>query len=333
LWTPIEYTISYELNGWNLKEWETNRTKYTIETDNFTLKNPSKTGYDFSGWDDGNGNISTSVTIRKWTTWDKSFTAIYQVHEWNLVFKKDSEVLYSGKVAYGSAISAPNTGNISKEWYHFLKWNPEVPATMPDNDLTITVDWEVNKHTVTYNSEWTTFKTFTGVAYAADIPQPSTTPTKIWHHFVKWSWDVALSDNMPDRDLTYTAVFEKNDYVVKLRANPTTGWSVEWAGTYKYNDSITVTWIANYGFTFSGWKVGDNFVSRDAVYTFTADDGFAKYTWYVDNEVQEETSHILTLDTTDWKPGIYDIRLEAKLGSSYDSTYYSYTDQITVSGN
>ena len=71
----------------------------------------------------------------------------------------------------------------------------------------------------------------------------------------------------------------------------------------------------------------------DSIYTFTADDGFAKYTWYVDNEEQTETSNILTLDTSTWRPGIYDIRLEAKLGSSYSSTYYSYTDQITVSGN
>lgn len=70
-----------------------------------------------------------------------------------------------------------------------------------------------------------------------------------------------------------------------------------------------------------------------AEYTFEATENFAKYTWYVDNEEQTETSNILTLDTTDWNVGIYDIRLEAKLGSSYSSTYYSYTDQLTVSGS
>ena len=60
------------------------------------------------------------------------------------------------------------------------------------------------------------------MAYGTQIPQPSTTPTKIGHHFVGWTGDVALSSNMPDRDLIYTAEFEKNDYVVQLSASPTT---------------------------------------------------------------------------------------------------------------
>jgi hypothetical protein len=174
-------------------------------------------------------------------------------------------------VPYGDPIVTPNTWNISKEWYHFLSWDSVVPATMPDKDLTFNVVWEVNRHTVTYNSEWSLFKSFTGVAYGTQIPQPSTTPTKIGHHFVKWTGDVALSSNMPDRDLIYTAEFEKNDYVVQLSASPTTWGSVAWAWIYKYNDSITVTATSNYGFTFSGWKVGNEFVSRNASYTFTAD--------------------------------------------------------------
>ena len=82
-------------------------------------------------------------------------------------------------VPYGSAITAPATGGIYKEGYHFLRWNPEVPATMPDNDLTIIVDWEVNRHTVTYMSEGQTFETFTGVAYNSNIPTTGNTPSKI----------------------------------------------------------------------------------------------------------------------------------------------------------
>jgi len=93
---------------------------------------------------------------------------------------------------------------------------------MPDNDLTFNVVWEVNRHTVIYVSEDQTFETFTNVAYGSEIPQPSTTPTKIGHYFVRWTGDVVLSSNMPDRDLTYTAIFEKNDYIVQLSTSPTT---------------------------------------------------------------------------------------------------------------
>jgi uncharacterized repeat protein (TIGR02543 family) len=92
---------------------------------------------------------------------------------------------------------------------------------MPDNNLTFSVVWEVNTHTVTYVSEGQTFKVYTGVPYGVSILQPDTTPTKIGHHFVRWTGDVSLTDTMPDRDLTYTAVFERNDYKVTLNANPT----------------------------------------------------------------------------------------------------------------
>jgi uncharacterized repeat protein (TIGR02543 family) len=93
---------------------------------------------------------------------------------------------------------------------------------MPDNNLTFNVVWEVNTHTVRYVSEGQTFEKFTGVSYGTEILQPSTTPTKIGYHFVRWTGDVALSDTMPDRDVTFTAVFEKNDYVVQLSASPIT---------------------------------------------------------------------------------------------------------------
>jgi uncharacterized repeat protein (TIGR02543 family) len=125
---------------------------------------------------------------------------------------------------------------------------------------------------VTYVSEGQTFEEFTNIAYGSDIPTTWWTPTKVWHHFVEWTWSVALTSKMPDNDVTYTAVFEKNDYVVELSVNYATWWSVTWAWTYKYADEITVVATENYWFTFSGWKVGDEFVSRDASYTFTANE-------------------------------------------------------------
>ena len=47
-WTPIEYTITYNLDGWSLNTGDVNPTKYTIETPTFVLKTPTKYGYDFS---------------------------------------------------------------------------------------------------------------------------------------------------------------------------------------------------------------------------------------------------------------------------------------------
>ena len=72
-WKPITYTITYNLGGGSVSG---NPTSYNIETDSFTLKNPTRTGYTFTGWTGSNGNTpQTSVTISKGSTGDKSYTA------------------------------------------------------------------------------------------------------------------------------------------------------------------------------------------------------------------------------------------------------------------
>ena len=45
-WTPIEYKITYELNGGTVSG---NPDKYTIESETITINNPTKTGYTFAG--------------------------------------------------------------------------------------------------------------------------------------------------------------------------------------------------------------------------------------------------------------------------------------------
>ena len=269
-WNIETYNITYNLDGGELAQWVTNPETYTVETNTFRLNNPSKTGYDFVGWDDWKWNISDAVDVVKWSTGNRNYTATYNVHKWQLTFKSDNEVISSEQVAYGSELTAP--ADPVKYGYTFKWWNPSVPATMPDNNLTINAVWEVNKHNVTYVSEGQTFEEFTNIAYGSDIPTTWWTPTKVWHHFVEWTWSVALTSKMPDNDVTYTAVFEKNDYVVELSVNYATWWSVTWAWTYKYDDPITVVATENYWFTFSGWKVGDEFVSKNASYTFRADE-------------------------------------------------------------
>ncbi|MCD8218024.1 MAG: InlB B-repeat-containing protein [Clostridiales bacterium] len=47
-WTPVEFTITYELNGGTNNA--ANPTAYTAETGMITLKDPSRDGYDFDGW-------------------------------------------------------------------------------------------------------------------------------------------------------------------------------------------------------------------------------------------------------------------------------------------
>ena len=73
-WTVNQYTITYDLAGGTVKG---NPDTYTIETVAFTLKNPTKSGYTFTGWSgtglDGENNMT--VTIPKGSTGNRSYTA------------------------------------------------------------------------------------------------------------------------------------------------------------------------------------------------------------------------------------------------------------------
>ena len=73
-WTPINYTISYDLNGGAVAI--SNPTSYNVETPTFTLNNPVKLGYVFVGWTGSNGiTPQKSVSIYKGSTGNKSYKA------------------------------------------------------------------------------------------------------------------------------------------------------------------------------------------------------------------------------------------------------------------
>ena len=70
----ISYGITYVLNDGALEG--TNPEKYTIETDDIKLKNPTKEGYEFEGWTGSNGETpQKDVIIPKGSTGDRSYTA------------------------------------------------------------------------------------------------------------------------------------------------------------------------------------------------------------------------------------------------------------------
>jgi len=76
-WNPINYSISYNYNGGSAS----NPTSYNIETNTFTLNNPTRQGYNFTGWS-GSGS-GTSVTINKGSTGNRSYTANWRKYDAN----------------------------------------------------------------------------------------------------------------------------------------------------------------------------------------------------------------------------------------------------------
>jgi len=77
-WEPTQYSITYNLDGGT----SNNPTTYTMETEDFSLSKPFKSGYTFLGWTGSNGEtIEKTVTITKGSIGDKTYTANWDREE------------------------------------------------------------------------------------------------------------------------------------------------------------------------------------------------------------------------------------------------------------
>ena len=104
---PTEYTITYDLAGGTAED---NPDTYTIETRTFTLKNPTKSGYTFTGWSGTGltGENNLTVTIEKGSTGDRSYTA-----HWRYNGSGHSYSYYTIKATAGAGGSISPSGNVS----------------------------------------------------------------------------------------------------------------------------------------------------------------------------------------------------------------------------
>ena len=106
-WTVNQYTIAYDLAGGTA---EGNPDTYTIETGAFTLMNPTKSGYTFTGWSgtglDGENNMT--VTIPTGSTGNRTYTA-----HWRYNGSGHSYSYYTIKATAGAGGSISPSGNVS----------------------------------------------------------------------------------------------------------------------------------------------------------------------------------------------------------------------------
>ena len=109
VWSVVNYTISYTLNGGTAS----NPANYNITTNTFTLNNPTRDGYTFTGWTGSNGSTpQTSVSIEKGSTGNKNYTANWicqaAVDVMNLINAIGTPITLDSKDAIDAARAAYN---------------------------------------------------------------------------------------------------------------------------------------------------------------------------------------------------------------------------------
>ena len=101
----ITYNITYNLAGGT--HGSTHPATYNVTTNTFTISNPTKTGYTFTGWTGSNGTTpQTNVSVAKGSIGNKSYTANWTANQYTVTLDMQNGTGGSSSVTatYNSAM-------------------------------------------------------------------------------------------------------------------------------------------------------------------------------------------------------------------------------------
>lgn len=240
-WEPIQYAITYELNGGT--NHQSNPKTYTIETSTFTLQNPTKKGHTFKGWYRENTFANQINQITNGSTGDITLWAKWEVDTYKItldanggVFTKDGntsekievDYVYGTYSTYEEAqlivdYLSDNNIILEKRGYNLKEmWlssgSPWKRIYTETDNRTITAQWEEKQltnfrtlceYTVTWElaggqvngSTDDIVDTYTN---GQEIQKPAD-PTREGHRFLGWTPEFVEGTKMQSQSLVYTA--------------------------------------------------------------------------------------------------------------------------------
>ena len=203
-WSPEKYDITYRLNGGeNNSE---NPSSYTIESGLITLKNPTKDGYDFLRWDEGN-------TIAAGSTGAKTFTAIWSAPiAYNIVYTLNGgENNSENPKTYTIESGLITLKDPTKLGYKFEGWTPvNYIAAHSTGEQYFTATWSGPiVYDISYDLDHGTNSGLNPTTYTVNSPLIQLAdPTRPGYYFLGWS----PTDTIPagsTENKTFTANWEK----------------------------------------------------------------------------------------------------------------------------
>ena len=180
------YSLKYVVDG---AEYKTITVEYgtTITPE----AEPTKEGYTFSGWSE----IPETMPAH-----DVTINGTFSVNSYTLKYVVDGEVYKTITLEFGTAITPE--AEPTKEGYTFSGWS-EIPEKMPAHDVTVTGEFSVNIHKVTWKIDGETIAE-TEVEYGEIIVEPEV-PIKEGYEFEGWE---EYPKTMPDNDITINGKYK-----------------------------------------------------------------------------------------------------------------------------
>ncbi len=335
-WTVNQYTITYDLDGGTA---EGNPDTYTVETDAFTLKNPTRPGYTFTGWSGTGltGEDNLTVTIPKGSTGNRSYTAHWSLNTYSITYDLNGGTASGNPTSYTVESATITLNQPTKTGYTFTGWSgtdltgeDNLTVTIPagsTGDRSYTAHWSLNTYSITYDLDGGTASgnpDFYTVESSTITLNP---PTRTGYTFIGWSGtDLSGSDNLtvtiPAGSIgnrSYTAHWSLNTYSITYDLDGGTAFGNPDSYTVE-SAAITLNEPTKAGYVFTGWSGTDLVGEDNLTVTIPAGSiGDRRYTahWEFDPTIiaaLNPTPNVDFLDVsrTDWF--YYDVRYVCENG-------------------
>lgn len=270
-WTPKDYAISYDLAGGELPDGVSNPATYHIEMSEFTLQNPVRAGYVFTGWSGTGltGEANITVKVPKGSAGERSYTAHWEEAKYKVTvstYRDDVpwsssaptvKLIADNGTSFRTDLSAVGNGT-----YKIYSGNTDtgVIVTVGGGDAAARVDY----YTVVFqsgNSELSRQTVLKG-----KTPGKPSVPARTGYAFAGWCDNAALTGAAVTE--ISTPITEKKTFYAKWTANTyQAAFDYHGADGGNITQSKVVTFDSAYGvlpapskagYTFKGWYTGEN---------------------------------------------------------------------------
>ena len=276
LWTPTKYKIAYNLNGGNVST--ENKKEYTIESQTFTLTNPTRPGYTFNGWTSSSLSDKTyTVSISTGSTGNLSFTANYDANLNSLLFYANGGVGETPEMLIETDKTVKlNICAFSRKGYDFVGWSTSQNGekvysdgqnyTMGSNsEYVLYAVWKIKTYTISYDlnlgSAPANKANYTIETASFTLQNPS----RDGYTFIGWSGtDIADKSTTVTIEKgsvgnrTFTANWQANTNTIHFNANGGDGTMPDMSAKTDETKNLSANTFVRKGYTFKGWANTSN---------------------------------------------------------------------------
>ena len=300
-WTPIKYNIKYELDGGVLST--TNPTEYTVETETFTLNNPTKEGYIFKGWSTSltsTSSYNATMKVEKGSTGDKEFRAVWQIITYNISYNLNGGTLtnVSNPTSYNITTETFTLKNPTRKGYTFKGWTGSNGNTAQTSvsiakgsmeNKSYTANWTPIKYNIKYELDGGVLSTTNPTEYTVETETFTlNNPTKEGYIFKGWSTSLTSTSSYnatmkvekgSTGDKEFRAVWQIITYNISYNLNGGTLTNVSNPTSYNITtETFTLKNPTRKGYTFKGWTGSNGNTAQTSVSIAKGSMGNKSYT-------------------------------------------------------